>query len=116
MRDAGDWLVEPLGALGRTVFLLSAGLQSSGIVRAIGDRILRHGPSSASALVVMIGSVVGPVSAFLNNTAAVAVFLPVALRACQGKRISPSRVLMPLSFASLLGGLLTLIGTPPMFE
>ena len=93
------------------MFLLSAGLQSSGVIRVLGDRILQHAPSRGPALVAVIGLVVGPISAFINNTAAVAVFLPIALRACEEKRISPSRVLMPLSFLAMLGGTCTLIGT-----
>lgn len=94
-----------------SMFLLSAGLQESGVVRLIGDRILRHGPDSPAGLTLLIGLVIGPISAFINNTAAVAVFLPIALRVCQEHRISPSRVLMPMSFFAMLGGTCTLIGT-----
>ncbi len=93
------------------MFVLSAGLESSGLVRWLGDRLLKRGPSNAALLVLSCGLVIGPVSAFLNNTAAVAVFLPVALAACRQRGISPSRVLMPVSFFAMLGGTCTLIGT-----
>ena len=63
------------------MFVLSAGLQASGLVRVLGDRLLRDGPSRAVPLLLLCGLLIGPISAFINNTAAVAVFLPIALRA-----------------------------------
>jgi di/tricarboxylate transporter len=93
------------------MFLLSAGLQASGVVGFLGDRLLLHGPSSQVALLVLTALVIAPLSAFINNTAVVAIFLPIILRACQGNHISPSRLMMPLSFMAMLGGTCTLIGT-----
>ncbi len=93
------------------MFVLSAGLQASGVVQYLGDRLLRTGVSRETTLLLVIGLVAGTVSMFINNTAAVAIFLPVAIRACHGSRISPSRILMPLSFFAMLGGMCTLIGT-----
>jgi di/tricarboxylate transporter len=93
------------------MFVLSAGLQSSGVVHYLGDRLLAMGVSREASLLLVVGLIVGPVSMFINNTAAVAIFLPIAIRACQGSRISPSRILMPLSFFAMLGGMCTLIGT-----
>lgn len=93
------------------MFVLSAGLQATGVVEFLAARVLRYGPSSERGLLAMIAVVVGPISAFINNTAAVAIFMPVALRACQGRRISPSRILMPLAFLAILGGMCTLVGT-----
>ncbi len=93
------------------MFILSAGLQASGLVRVFGDRLLKDGPSSPNMLMLVIGLLIVPISAFINNTAAVAVFMPIALRVCHGNGISPSRILMPLSFFAMLGGTCTLIGT-----
>jgi di/tricarboxylate transporter len=93
------------------MFVISAGLQASGVVQFIGDRLLKHGPSSATALMALIGLIVAPVSAFVNNTAAVAIFLPLVLRVSNDNRISPSLLMMPLSFFAMLGGACTLIGT-----
>jgi di/tricarboxylate transporter len=93
------------------MFLLSAGLKSSGIVQFVGDRVVKSGPHSPSVLMLLVALVVGPISAFINNTAAVAVLLPVALRASHASGISPSRILMPVSFFAMLGGMCTLIGT-----
>jgi di/tricarboxylate transporter len=93
------------------MFVLSAGLNASGVVQFLGDRLLRHGPAGETGMLVLMGGVIAFGSAFINNTAAVAIFLPVILRASQGRGISPSRFLMPLSFFAMLGGTCTLIGT-----
>jgi di/tricarboxylate transporter len=93
------------------MFVLSEGLRSSGVVAYLGDRLLRHGPTTEIGLVVAIGFIIGMFSAFINNTAAVAVFIPVAVHASHGNNISPSRILMPMSFLAMLGGTCTLIGT-----
>jgi len=93
------------------MFVLSAGLQSSGFVRVLGDRLLRHGPTGEVGVLVLLAVVLAPLSAFINNTAAVAVFLPVVMRVCEGNRLSPSRLMMPMAFLAILGGTCTLIGT-----
>lgn len=93
------------------MFLISAGLQASGLVGYLGDRLLLHGPTRPAALLVVVALVISPVSAFINNTAVVAIFLPIVVRACQGNRVSPSFLMMPLSFFAMLGGTCTLIGT-----
>ncbi|ANM32135.1 hypothetical protein ABI59_07380 [Acidobacteria bacterium Mor1] len=93
------------------MFVLSAGLQASGVVQFIGDRLLKYGPSNPLGLMLLMAVIIGPVSAFINNTAAVAIFLPIALRACNDRGISPSRVLLGLSFFAMMGGTCTLIGT-----
>ena len=93
------------------MFLISAALKDTGLVGYLGDRLLLHGPSSQTSLLLLAAAVIATLSAIINNTAVVAVFMPILLRACQGNRISPSRMLMPLSFFAMLGGTCTLIGT-----
>jgi di/tricarboxylate transporter len=93
------------------MFVVSAGLQTSGVVGYLGDRLLLHGPSGSTALILLTGLVIAPISAFVNNTAVVAVFLPIMLRAAHGNGLSPSRFMMPLSFFAMLGGRCTLIGS-----
>jgi len=93
------------------MFVLSAGLQASGVVQFLGDRLLQHGPANETALMALMGVAIATISAFINNTAAVAILLPVVLRASEGRGISPSRLMMPLSFFAMLGGTCTLIGT-----
>jgi di/tricarboxylate transporter len=93
------------------MFVISAGLQASGVVGYLGDRLLLHGPTGQTALLLLTTLVIAPVSAFINNTAVVAIFLPIILRASDGNNISPSRLMMPLSFVAMMGGTCTLIGT-----
>lgn len=92
------------------MFVLSAGLQRTGVV-AWAARVLRRLIQHPSLLLLVMMLTVGGVSAFINNTAAVAVFLPVVLATCAGGKVSASRLLIPLSFASQFGGVCTLIGT-----
>jgi len=93
------------------MFAISAALKETGLVGYLGDRLLLHGPTGQVSLMLLIAAVIAPLSAFINNTAVVAIFLPIVLRACQGNQISPSRLMMPLSFFAMLGGTCTLIGT-----
>ena len=94
------------------MFILSAGLQASGVVQYLGDRLLLHGPGSKLALLFLIAVVIAPLSAFINNTAVVAIFLPIVLRACQGNqdRFEPADDAAVLLLA-MIGGTCTLIGT-----
>lgn len=93
------------------MFVLSAGLRQTGGLTAVSAAFSRMGqrnPRLARAWMMLL---TGTVSAFINNTAAVAIFIPVVLDAARKLEISPSKLLMPLSFASMLGGVSTLIGT-----
>ena len=91
------------------MFVLSAGLQRSGILRGMGNALARIRWSWLFALVMMLS--IALISAFVNNTAAVAVFLPIVIAACIANRRSPSKFLIPLSFAAQFGGICTLVGT-----
>jgi di/tricarboxylate transporter len=93
------------------MFILGSGLVRTGVVRGIGHRLIDLAGGSERRLFVLLMTAAGLVSAFLNNTAAVAVFLPITLRVCRQYRISPSRFLIPLSYISIVGGTCTLIGT-----
>ena len=93
------------------MFVLSAGLKGTGLVRRIADLVLRHGPSGEVGLLLLMVVTIAPISAFINNTAAVVVFLPIMIQACHGNGISPSRLLMPMVFLAILGGACTIIGT-----
>ncbi len=94
------------------VLVLSRGLQTSGAVDAITQRVVptSAGPTVAIAVLTALGAVL---SAFMNNVGALALLIPVALQVADKQRLPPGRVLMPLAFGSILGGMTTLIGTPP---
>lgn len=93
------------------MLFLSAGLEQTGAVEMLASWISRVGGGSEKRLLFALIAVVVPTSAFLNNTAVVAVLLPVVLGLCRRHELAPSRLLMPLSFAAQLGGTLTLVGT-----
>jgi di/tricarboxylate transporter len=94
------------------VLVLSRGLQNSGIVDVIGQWLARLQGGVIIQLAALSGITMA-LSAFMNNVGALALLLPVSLRLAARKEISPSVFLMPIAFASLLGGMTTLIGTPP---
>lgn len=93
------------------MLVLSAGLLRTGTVDLLARRLADAAGRSETRLLLAIIVVIVPVSALINNTAAVAILLPAVLGLSRTMRIAPSRVLMPLSFAGQLGGTLTLIGT-----
>ena len=94
------------------VLILSRGLSTSGAVDWIARKAM---PAEAGPGAVMVGLCVmaGFFSAFMNNIGALALLMPIALDAARRLDIAPGQMLMPLSFASILGGMTTLIGTPP---
>jgi len=93
------------------MFVLSAGLARTGAVARTG-RILGSLARRSVWLALLTAMIsVGVMSAFINNTAAVAIFLPIALAVARDSETSPSKWLMPISFASMFGGVCTLIGT-----
>ncbi len=91
------------------MFVLSAGLQRSGVLQSIGDLLARVRWPWLMSLVMMALAAFS--SAFINNTAIVAVLLPLVIAAAVSRGRSPSKFLIPLSFAAQFGGVCTLIGT-----
>jgi len=93
------------------LFVLTGALEKTGAIDFLGDVFGSVGrlPSWVSVLLLML--VVGGVSAFVNNTPVVAIFLPVVMGICRRHGIPPSKMLIPLSYAAILGGCCTLIGT-----
>jgi len=93
------------------MFVVSAALDRTGVMDKIAHRLDRvAGRSDGSVLLVMLPMVV-LLSAFVNNTPVVAVFMPIMISLAASRGLKPSKLLIPLSFASILGGMCTLIGT-----
>jgi di/tricarboxylate transporter len=92
------------------LFVVAAGLRETGVMEFIGDRFLGRVETEGTALLLM-AVVLIPSAMVLNNTPKVALLVPVLITWCRKRRISPSRLLMPLSFLSILGGTCSLIGT-----
>ena len=93
------------------MFVLSAGLERAGLVGWLARQLDRLAGKTEPQLILVICIAIAFLSAFMINTAAVAVFIPIAIVLAKTRKISASRVLMPLSFASQFGGVCTLIGT-----
>ena len=95
------------------MFILSAALYQTGIARLIGKQILRLSGAGEARLIALVMLTAGLMSAFMNNIGVAALMLPVVMDMARTRNISPSRLLLPLAYATMLGGLTTLIGTPP---
>ncbi|WP_058365141.1 SLC13 family permease [Haloparvum sedimenti] len=93
------------------MYMLSAGVQGTGIVERLGVSLADFtGGSEFRALVATVCTT-GPIAGFVNNTPVVAVFIPMVSGLAEDSGMSPSKLLLPLSYAAILGGTLTLIGT-----
>jgi di/tricarboxylate transporter len=95
------------------MFILSEGLTRTGIADIIGRQVMRLAGRREIAMIVVIMITAAVLSAFMNNIGVAALMLPVVIEVARRTRIPPSRLLMPLAYATLLGGLMTQIGTPP---
>ncbi|MCH8943849.1 MAG: SLC13 family permease [Proteobacteria bacterium] len=94
------------------VLIISRGLSNSGAIELVARHVVDASRKLASHIAIMSG-LAAALSALMNNVAALALLMPVDLQAAKKAGRSPSLSLMPLSFASILGGMITLIGTPP---
>ncbi len=95
------------------VLILSAGLSRTGVAKFVGDLVARFAGSNGKSLILLTMAVAALLSAVMNNIAVAALLLPVVIDLCRRTGLSTSKILIPLAFASLMGGLTTLIGTPP---
>jgi di/tricarboxylate transporter len=111
MADAFAGFGHPAVVTVACVLVLSRGLQNSGAVDALTQRLLptSQGPVLTVASLTGLGALL---SAFMNNVGALAVLMPVAIQIAAKQGMPPGRLLMPLAFGSILGGMTTLIGTP----
>jgi di/tricarboxylate transporter len=93
------------------MFILSAGLFKTGAVNFLGAFVNRIFKKNFWTAMIIVMCLVGVLSAFINNTPVIAIFLPILLGVAKDTKISASKILMPVSFASMFGGVCTLIGT-----
>lgn len=94
------------------VLVISSALRNAGVVDELASRI-SHLTETPLLHIAALTGVVTVASAFMNNVGALALLLPIAISTAQERKRSPGLILMPLAFGSLLGGMMTLIGTPP---
>ena len=111
-REAFEGFGHPAVITVACVLILSRALQVTGAVDLVTDRVLPKGASAwaGTSALVILGAFL---SAFMNNVGALALLMPVAVQLGQRHGLPPGQVLMPLAFGSILGGMTTLIGTPP---
>jgi di/tricarboxylate transporter len=112
-REALAGFGDPLVILIAGLFVVGAGLFRTGVAFSVGNWVVRVAGTSEARLLVMLMLVVAALSAFMSNTGAVAIFIPVALNLATKAGLPPSRLLLPMAYAGSIGGMLTLIGTPP---
>lgn len=95
------------------LFVIGDGLVRTGVARRLGDWLTSTAGSSETRLIVLLMLVVCGLGATMSSTAVTAIFIPVALRIAQSTGTSPGRLMMPLSFAALISGMMTLVATAP---
>ena len=111
-REAFSGFAHPAVVTVAAVLVISRAIRNAGIID-VAVRLLASMRGRETEQLIAQSATVGVLSAFMNNVGAMALMLPVALRTAYREGYAPAKVLMPLAFASLLGGLVTLIGTPP---
>lgn len=95
------------------LFVIGDGLVRTGVAQRLGDWLIAKAGGSEIRLIVLLMAVVGGLGATMSSTAVTAIFIPVALRIARSTDIPPSRLMMPLSMAALISGMLTLVATAP---
>ncbi len=95
------------------LFVVGGAIFNTGLAKMIGARLLKLSGDSELKMFLLVMAATALIGGFVSNTGTVALMLPIVVSMTAGKGESPSRFLMPLAFASSLGGMMTLIGTPP---
>jgi len=95
------------------LFVIGEGLVRTGVARRLGDWLDAQAGTSENRLLILPMAAVGGLGSLMSSTAVVAIFIPVVLRISQNRGMSPRRLMMPLSFAALISGMLTLVATAP---
>ena len=95
------------------LFIVGGGIFQTGLAKMIGSKVMSLAGNSETRMFLLVMLVTGAIGAFVSNTGTVALMLPIIVSMAAGAGKSPRRFLMPLAFASSMGGMMTLIGTPP---
>ncbi len=96
------------------VMIMGSAMDRTGMMNMLATRIMELAGENEKRLMVIISSMVGLISAFMQNVGSIALFLPAVLKICRQKGISPSSIMMPLGFSAILGGTLTMVGSGPL--
>lgn len=104
---------EPAVLLIALLFVIGEALVRTGVVYRLGDYLVKYAGNSENRLLVLLMLAVATLSAVMSSTGVVAIFIPVVLSIAAKLKLSPAPLLMPLAFSALIGGMLTLVATPP---
>jgi di/tricarboxylate transporter len=95
------------------LFVIGEGLVRTGVAQRLGDLLIRHAGRSELRLIPLLMAVVAGIGSFMSSTGVVAIFIPIVLRVVRNAGIAAGRLMMPLSVAALISGMMTLVGTAP---
>lgn len=113
LEQATSGFADPNVLLIAALFVIGDGLVRTGIAYQMGDWLVRVAGSSESKMLVFLMLTVAGLGAFMSSTGVVAIFIPVVLSVAARMKTSPGRLMMPLGFAGLISGMMTLVATPP---
>ena len=113
MKEALAGFSDPNIVLLGALFVIGEGLVRTGVAQQLGDWLIRTAGSSETRLVSLLMAVVAGLGAFMSSTGVVAIFIPVSLRIAKSTGIAASQLMMPLSAAALISGMMTLVATAP---
>jgi di/tricarboxylate transporter len=113
MNETLAGLADPSIVLIAALFVVGEGLVRTGVARRVGDWLDSSARGSETKLMALLMGAVATLGSIMSSTAVVAIFIPVVMRVARNAKVSPGRLMMPLSFAALISGMLTLVATTP---
>lgn len=113
LSEAFSGFSDPNVILITALFIIGDGLVRTGVATSMGSWLVKVAGDSEIKMLVFLMLTVAGLGAFMSSTGVVAIFIPVVLSVCMRMNTSPSRLMMPLSFAGLISGMMTLVATPP---
>nr|WP_200868301.1 SLC13 family permease [Pantoea sp. IMH] len=113
LEEATRGFSDPNVILIAALFVIGEGLVRTGVALKLGEWLIKMAGDSESKMLVLLMLTVAGLGAFMSSTGVVAIFIPVVLSVSARMKSSPGRLMMPLSFAGLISGMLTLVATPP---
>jgi di/tricarboxylate transporter len=112
-REALAGFGDPVVVLIAAIFIVGEGLVNTGVVHGLGEAVMKIGAGSETRLIVLIMILAGGIGAFMSSSAIVAMFIPLVLTVARRTGLNSKRMLMPLSVAALISGMMTLIASSP---
>jgi len=113
LNEAMAGFSDPNVILIAALFVIGHGLVRTGVAYQVGEWLMKVAGNSETRMLVLLMITVAGLGAFMSSTGVVAIFIPIVLSVCAKMNTSPARLMMPLSFAGLISGMMTLVATPP---